>query len=164
MLEQCHSYSAKLFQGIPKHAANVRSIGTIGWTRITSKLDISRLLFMWRILLLPTNNLHKLVMVRRVVQFISKWIVKGSVWACIQTCVKYGVLEEVIECVISGAYRSINEFSRIVKCCVKEMYSKSWRLTDKLYKTLRLFISLSLHVNFTKHYDYWTQGPQQPWK
>ena len=38
MLEQFHSHSAKLYQGIPKHAANVVSISTIDWTSITSKL------------------------------------------------------------------------------------------------------------------------------
>ena len=70
-LESFHANSAKLFQGLPGNACNVGSIGTIGWSSIRAKIDIMRMLFLWRILWLPMTNLYKTLLVKMIVTFME---------------------------------------------------------------------------------------------
>ena len=52
-LESYHAQSAKTFQGLPERASNDGALFMMGWPSITGYIDIVRLMYFMRILLLP---------------------------------------------------------------------------------------------------------------
>ena len=54
-----HAHAAKCIQGLPDQAVNIGCLATAGWQPIDMFIDLIRLLFMWRILLLPMSNIYK---------------------------------------------------------------------------------------------------------
>ena len=157
-LEQCHSHNAKVFQGLPQQTANIGGLRTIGWKSILCKLEQNRLMFMWKILMLPTTNLYKRLLVRRIVQLVNDWSGRGPIWQCLQTCDKYNILDDVVQCVLEGDYPSINEFRKNVKQAISEKYEKSWRMSCIMYKSVAM-----LHTkDGVKMSVWWTHANQYP--
>ena len=135
-MEQFHSTCAKEFQGLAKSCANIGSVWTVGWLSIEAMIDIARLLFMWRLLLLPMSCLYKKILVQRIFQLLSKGNNQGPTWNMINTCFKYGLAEEVIESVETGIYVNYEGWKSYIKRIISETHIKRWKVTSKLYKSL----------------------------
>lgn len=137
-MEQFHVNNAKLFQGLPQNASNVGSVGSIGWKSVQTHIDILRLLFMWRILLLPMGNLYKNIMLKRIIQCFIRQC-KGPVYQMIETCRKYGLYEYLYDSVVSGQYATIHQFKSLVKQKSNATYIQSWKITCCFYKSLSMY-------------------------
>ena len=61
ILEQAHGAMAKMVQGQSKQTANVVPLATLGWCSMNSHLDLLKLMFLWRLMLLPMSNIYKQV-------------------------------------------------------------------------------------------------------
>ena len=58
-LGKFHFWSSKQIQGLSDNCPNYGSLITCNWMTLQAHLDIIRLLFTWRILLLPMNIIYK---------------------------------------------------------------------------------------------------------
>ena len=105
-MEQFHSSSSKIFQGLPIQSASVGSVWNIGWLSIESIIDIMRLMFLWRILRLPMTCMYKVILLQRMLMLLHKEKGQGPTWNIITTCAKYGLMEFVINSIESGIYMS----------------------------------------------------------
>ena len=102
-LELFHTGNAKLFQGLPKHTCNTASIGTIGWSSIMANVDILKMLFLWRMLILPMTciYMYKVISLRKCIEIINGGLnVKGPTDKMLTTCSAYGLLKVVENSVI----------------------------------------------------------------
>ena len=141
-LESFHSHNAKMFQGLPDNTSNVGSLGTIGWSSIEAKLDIMRMLFLWRILLLPMSYLYKMLIIRLIMTLledISSLSINTPTASMLKTCHKYGVLHKVINAICTSKYESISEWKRYVRNIVLCQDLKRWKIKCHLYKSLDLY-------------------------
>ena len=140
-LEQFHAGSAKLFQGLPKHTSNVASIGTIGWSTIQAKVDIMRLMFLWRLLLLPMSCIYKVVIVQKALEMLNDGVAnkKGPTTNMILTCIKYRVTDIVMESILSGNYMSIESWKKNINEIILSSDLKQWKVTCHVFKSVKLF-------------------------
>jgi len=138
-LEEFHCHAAKNLQGLPDVAANPASLASIGWNSITTLIDTMRLMFLWRILLLPMTCLYKVLLIRRIVTLTVNDEIKGMgpTHNWLMLCKKYNVLDIVINAISSGEYMCISEWKRKIKPLVQAHDIKRWKVTCSLYKSLR---------------------------
>ena len=135
-LEQYQSQNAKLMQALPSQAANIGSCVTVGLMSIRARIDMMRLLFLWRLLLLSVECMYKVLTLRRIVEVIDGHNLSGPVYKMIMTSEKYGLLQEIMDSVESGNYCSMTEWKRKVKQLVKCADNKNIKVSCKLYKSL----------------------------
>ena len=141
-VEVFHSSVAKHVQGLPKQTANTGALGSIGWGSIEAQMIVMRLLFMWRLLLLPMSNIYKVVFIRRFMQLVAfenKGI--GPTANMIKLCVKFNLLAFVIDAVETGDYIGLNQWKSKIKNLVYSWDFKRFRIICTMYKTLDMFIT-----------------------
>ena len=56
LMENFHIEKAKMFQGLSKNACNTGCLLTMGWSTIEAIIDVHKLLFIWRVLMLPMES------------------------------------------------------------------------------------------------------------
>ena len=61
-MEKAQRMMARIIQGLPNNCHNVTVLSTIGWLTIDSRIAISKLVFLWRILCLPIDNVYRRVL------------------------------------------------------------------------------------------------------
>ena len=138
-LENFHNTMAKHQQGLPNHCSNVGSRGTIGWKMLDTHIDILRLLFMWRLFLLPCKCIYKCIILKRFETMVDSHVQhKGPTWRYIQTCRKYGILNLVIDAVRSGSYMTIEQWKGLIKNKLNELDLKRWHIMCRTYKSLSM--------------------------
>lgn len=93
IFEQAQSPAGKVIQGLPTRTANVACIATLGWPSMECHLDMRRLLFLWRILLLPVSCIYKQILIIRVTYHIfnPEGLHLGPLSGIIKTFKKYGL-------------------------------------------------------------------------
>ena len=117
-LELFHINMSKHIQGLPKQCANAGSISTVGWKKLEIHIDFIRLLFLWRILMLPMQCIYKEIFIKRFVLINMSCIEHfGPTATLIATCKKYDLLDIVAEAIETGVYMSMQEWKALVKNC-----------------------------------------------
>ena len=144
-LEEFHIHAAKNVQNLPDAAANPACLATLGWSPISSLIDMMRLMFLWRMLLLPMNNIYKVLLIKKLICIVSKENCKASGPVCniVSICKKYDVLDYVVNAVTTGEYITISEWKRKVKLRIQMLEVKHWKVSCNLYKSL-LYVNKSI--------------------
>jgi hypothetical protein len=150
---------AKVMQAVPRQTSNVGSVATAGLMSINATVDLMRMMFVWRVLLLPMSNMYKVMMLRSLVELVAQNYGKGPVWNIINVCKKYGVLEEVMSAVDLGDYENISSWKRKVKGLVLEKDFRNLKITCKIYRSLNL-----LQVSGSEHnvLSWWVYAHRYP--
>ena len=103
-LESTHSSAAKQIQGLPPRTANIGSITALGWSPIQMRIDAMRMLFLWKILLLPCNNIYKKVLLIRLFNHLFKdGIHLGPTICALNTFRKYDLEHVLIDALCHGS-------------------------------------------------------------
>ena len=130
---------SKTIQLLPKQTANVGSIQTINWQSIECYIDTKRLLFLWRILLLPMSSIYKVVMITRLL-YCFRNILDSPIGLLYNTCIKYGLNDFVYNSVIAGSYVSLREWKVIVKERVVSLDKRIFHVRSKMFETLEMAV------------------------
>ena len=142
-LEHFHINMSKHMQGLPKQCANAGSLGTIGWKSLETHIDFTRLLFLWRILLLPMHCIYKEIMVKLFVVITMSHVHNTSPTSTLlSTCKKYGFIDIVTLAIESGKYMTLNQWKTIVKNKLDIIDLQRWKITCTTYKSL-LFVNIN---------------------
>ena len=103
ILEKIQVESACRIQRLPRNIAKPVPLANIGWLPVTPLLHISQLVMLYRVLLLPSNNLIRQVVVTRDIslmysqELVPKKNNSGPVYNALLTFKRYGVLHKVDE-------------------------------------------------------------------
>ena len=137
-MEDFQAKVPKSYQGLPDQASNIGAVHTIGWMSIRSHIDLIRLMFIWRLLLLPSQCIYKKVLVRRYVQHIYGGIEKhiGPLWRILQIATSYGLVGYIQTAVETGEYCDMKQWKILVIDRIKKNDEKKWQLQSKLFSSL----------------------------
>ena len=141
LMEQAHGAIAKMVQGMPKQTANIAPTATLGWRSLECHLDLLRMMFLWRVLLMPMNNIYKQTTLVRLWYHLYEPdnVHTGPVYEMVRTFDKYCLLNILDSAVKSGNVIGISAFKKVVKDTVDRVENARFRITGLLYKSLPLF-------------------------
>ena len=100
ILEKVQVESACRIQRLPRNIAQPVPLANIGWLSVTPLLHISQLVMLYRVLLLPSNNLIRQVVVTRVISLmynqalIPKKNNSGLVYTALLIFKRYDLLQK----------------------------------------------------------------------
>lgn len=159
-VESFHSNMAKDQQGLPQRCSNLGCLRTIGWKSLSAHIDIMKIIFLWQLLLLPIKCIYKKVCLYRFCsRLYSNETNMGPIENIMNTCVKYGLLQMVIESVESGIYMSIIKWKVIVKDAIYTYDKKKIMIQCKCYKSLSM---LSLEGESRQISPWWEHAYADP--
>ena len=136
--ESFNAKNAKMYQGLPQNASNVGSVWCIGWTPVRIQIDMLRLMFMWRVLLLSAQCTYKIIMIRRMIQLQEGGHGSGPVWNMMVTCHKYGIFDMVYDSVLSSIYMTGREFKKTIRDISQTMNEQACRINCQIYVSLHM--------------------------
>jgi hypothetical protein len=142
LMEQAHGSMAKMSQGLPQQTANVACLAPLGWRCLGTHIEYLKLMFLWRILLLPADNIYKMVVLMRLwyhLYDLDNLIHIGPLVGIVNVFTKYGLLSILDTSINRGEFMSICRFKSVVRQCVSELEYARYRMTCMLYKSLSLF-------------------------
>ena len=111
-LESFNINGAKQMQALPNQTGNPGAIGTLGWNTIETQVNINRLLFLWRLLLLPITCIYKIVILRRFTQLLNSHG-SGPTANFVSLCRRYDFLDTVMNCIESGEYMEMSKWKKM---------------------------------------------------
>jgi hypothetical protein len=159
LLEDSHCDAARILQGLPPQTAGVGCLATLGWGSMEAYVDVLKLMFMWRILLLPMNCIYKVIMLIRIHYHLNDQggSHSGPTWEMVKICKKYNLIRYVMDGLNFGLYMSLMEWKREVKNCVSEYDKQCIGVTSTLFSSLR-------QINFELHFvnSWWIHALRNP--
>ena len=128
VLEKFHNSMSKQHQGLPQQCSNLGSTSNLGWKPIEIHMDLLRLLFLWRLLLLPMTCIYKVILLKRF-EFIShsRYVHSGPTWQFVDTCRKYGLLDTVQEALETGCYMSLANWKSMIHDVLFNLDVRRWK-------------------------------------
>lgn len=159
MLENSHWASAKEIQNLPQNTPNPAVLPQIGWFTLNGHIDFMRLMFLWRIFLMPSMNIYKIVAIHRIVDYFSNITRKGPIRMILETARKYDLLDVIKDSVFEGFYIPKSAWHKKVKNAI---YDKEWTkhaVTFYLYKNIELFRKC---INCCKMSPWWVHASRYP--
>ena len=144
-LEEAHWSVAKQIQGLPPQTANPAVLPQLGWFTMQGYIDLIRLMFIWRILVMPTECIYKYVILRRIVYNLSELQTQNSIlnispiYEIMKNAKKYNLLEFIKNAVYNGEYISKHQWRIKVKTAIYEHEWRRHKVTFELYKNLNTY-------------------------
>ena len=141
-LEQAHRKFAKTIQGLSNNIPNAAPLATLGWVTKSSFIAMRKLIFLWQILTLPSDNIYKrmtelilCVIVQKGCDLFSNTPI-GSMYECAQRYGFDGLLEQ---CLNTKNYGDIENMKIKIKSHIIEHEKKCWNATCLLYPELNMY-------------------------
>ena len=137
-METFHACAAKHIQQLPDQCCNIAAVRSIGWSSIEACIDIVRLVFLWRLILLPVTSIYKKILIRRFVSHMMEGKHEGPLFLAIETARKYELLGLIERALETGESMPIAKWKRIVRICVKDREEQKWRVMSCLYPSIEM--------------------------
>ena len=154
ILKKVQFESACRIQRLPRNIAKPVPLANIGCLSVTPLLHISRLVMLYRVLLLPSNNLIRQVVVTRVIslmysqELVPKKNNSGPVYNALLTFKRYGVLHKVDELLMTMSQgMSIVKWKLFVNKLVIEEVTMTWNTQRYMYRSLELYNECVVNMN-----------------
>ncbi len=143
MLEQAHSSMAKQIQGQSQQTANLTAPATLGWHSVETYLDYTKLMFLWRLLLLPMCNVYKAVTMIRLCYHMyntaPSYVHNGPLNDILNVYRKYSLDANLDECLKTGTIIPIREFKSLARKRIADYEIECFKITCLLYRSLDLY-------------------------
>jgi hypothetical protein len=161
-LEQAHGNIAKLAQALPKQTANAGCLATLGWKSMSTHIDTLRLLFLWRILLLPMHNIYKRLTLMRLCYHLyhPTGLHLGPLSVIVNAYNKYGLLSVLDNALKTGVCMNISRFKTLVYAETMNLEKKCFTVTCQLFKSLRMYESCITDVEMWSWWKFAHHFPQ----
>ncbi len=117
--------------------ATPAGIVTMGWKSMSAMMDILRLSYMWRILLLPLTDIDKSLLIYMIYSiYHSKSQNTGPTASIVRACIKYNLMETVLLSIETGQYMSKRHWKKLITSTIMDFDKKRQKITCTLYKSL----------------------------
>lgn len=132
---------AKSIQCLPENVPNPAALSALGWKEVQSLIDIHRLLFIQKILSLDADCIYRLLFLRRFFFIVYSGVEGhcGPIAQIIFTCLKYNLLERVIQLIETGGLSSKSQWKRLIMNVVSDRDHSRWRFALSISSKLDLF-------------------------
>ena len=159
-LEEFHKKNAKLFQGLSSNTANVGALKTIGWNSIKSYIEIMKMMFLWRLLLLPMSSWYKQIVIR-LVEGHSRGCNQssGPIQSIVEVCQKYELMNIILAAMHTGCYEMVQDLKKIIISKVKDHDEMESRVNTMMYRSLQL-----VDIKDWRSVGWWCFAKKYPWQ
>lgn len=122
LLERTHRFICKYVQGLPKLTRTDKCTSLLGWTSIECIIDINKLLFMGRLVNMPTGFLPKDVFMSRLLMYHHNCTIEhyGFIQDIIRIINKYELCDFIDNLLSKSEFPVQNRWKRIVKSRIQE--------------------------------------------
>ena len=160
-LESFHASVAKTIQVLPDQCANVGAIKSMGWITVRGLIDIARLLFLWRLILLPMSNIYKKVLVYRYVHLTESHSSKcqGPLQKMLEAANKYSLSEIVNQGIELGEKMSMSSWKKMVKSIVYSNEQRMFQISCRIYPSLYQLIACTPNVEMSSWWKFVQEEP-----
>ena len=124
------------------------SLVTMGWPSLMAYVTLSQLMFLWKMLLLPSTNIYKSITISIIMSIVSGFSdnISGPMNNIIQKCRKYKLINVVVNSIKGGEYISMAEWKKFVKKEVFDYDVKRLKVACSLNKSL-CFMNKDIKIN-----------------
>ena len=146
--EKAHRAIAKDIQLLPDNAPDPVCLAALGWHKIQSYVDKAKLLFVWRLLFLPSESVFRKVFILRLFQVLFSGIYTtiSPTAQIAELCIKYNIINYVKTVVQTGILPSRIVWKKMITKVIYDKEFSTWRLDLKLYTNLTLFRTIILQI------------------
>ena len=142
VIEQSHKTNAKLIMDMPNNTPSVTPLPMLGWLTINARIAILKLMFLWRIICLPIDNIY-----RRVLLCVLQPILKGNDYhtrsptlSLYKYVEEYNLVETLNNCLLLDNIGKLPEYKRLIKKVVYEKELVRWKVTALFFHDLPLYV------------------------
>ncbi len=139
-MEKFHKNTGRLIQGLSPTVATPACYGLLGWRPIEAVFDIAKLMYLWRILMMPCWSLYSMVAISRLTDCRFSWKetirAGGPISHMYQVARKYGLCDAVHSMMDSGTMPSRPAWHRQVVRLVTERHHQTWLMQAVMYRTM----------------------------
>ena len=135
-IDMTHMKIAKRIQGLADSTANIVPLVGVKWPLLSSYIDQKCMTFMWQIMSLSTNVVHKKLFVYRICDIMNSGSQKmiGPTAYFVNLCQKYGMYSTLQMCLQHGNQIHKTEWNKRVKEKVKKMENDRWKASCMMYR------------------------------
>ena len=156
LLETNHRINSKIVQGVDMNVATPAPLACVGWLSFTAYIDFTRIMFLFRTLCLPDDNMYKSVLIYRLnslrMSNESEMILKSPVKMMFDTAVKYGLDEIILKCVDENDFSNVCYWKSFVKKIIWDVEKYRWRSTCSMYPNLSYY---NKHIDKISMHSWW---------
>ena len=162
LLDGAHWSFARDIQRLPGGTPNPCVLPQIGWMRLSGVIDMLKLNFLWRILMLPMSSLYKVVAVKRILysKSIDMHTSLSPIIATLSIAKKYGVFDILLNCLVNVNVLSCGEFKVFVKQKIKQYEWKQHIVSFCMYKHIDMFTSIFQCMKMWPWYVHCSRYPE----
>ena len=101
LLDSAHWKMAKCAQGLPDQTPNPAVLPQLGWRTLSGHIEVMKMLFLWRVLLLPMKSIYKKLALKRIIQWSNGNEQSGPIATALVIARKYDLISIVLNAVTS---------------------------------------------------------------
>ena len=148
-MEKAHRKNARIIQGLPENTAMPATLASIHWLSIATYTEMIKILFLFKILLLPDGNLYKtiakLVLLlndQELISFTRKGLGSSPVIDMYNSACKYNFDNIIWDIIFSRTKVSFESLKRTCKSVIQEYEKQRSVATMIMYSNLKLYIQV----------------------
>ena len=152
-LEDAHRSNSKLIQRLPAHCHTPATLATIGWLSIDAYIGILKIMFVFRILCLPADNIYRRVMDVRLRSLLNNPVLFakeakiGPVKSALIYFRKYGLCDLLRNFMITPHEVLPFTIKKYVKNVIMKAEENRWKATCLLYPGLNMYLQSVKSIN-----------------
>ena len=160
-LEDAHWSIAKQIQHLPAQTSNPAVLPQLGWMTIEGHVDYIRLMFLWRLLVMPSTSIYKIVTLLRCIHLLNDQIVAttGPLFRILCAAKKYNILDLIKNSIYHAKYVSLEMWRKQVKTAIHEKEWMRHSVSFSLYRSLNLFKKSVLGIKVS---PWWVHASRYP--
>ena len=141
-MEKAQNMFAQVIQGLPNNCPSVSVLATMGWLTIDSRIAISKLVFLWRILCLPLNSIYRTVLLHFLQAGINNenyFNANSPTYSMLIYARKFNLVDILKQCMFSDNSSHFLYYKSLIKRVVTESEFNRWKVTAMFFYELPLF-------------------------
>ena len=141
-MEKTQKMLAKVIQGLPNNTPSASILATMGWLTIESRIAISKLIFLWRIMCLPLDSVYRRVLLHFLqVSFSNENYFNANSPTCsmLSYVRKFNLCDVLQQCMYSDNSSQYMYYKSLIKRVVVETEVNRWKVTSMFFYELPLF-------------------------
>lgn len=152
VLEQAHKVNAKSILDVPDHTPSVAPLAMLGWLTINARIAILKLMFIWRIICLPVDNIY-----RRVLLSVLRPIINGCNYNARSPTLslykyvdEYNLVDVLKNCLFIDNAGKLPQYKKMIKKVVFDKEVFRWKATVMFFHELPLYVHCikNIEINF----------------
>ena len=159
-LDKGQREAAKRVQGLPPNTSNPACLAQLGWRKLSTKIYVAKLMFLWQILSLAADSVYKKVTVIRLTKLeYSNLDQMSPLWNIVSVAKKFGLFDSYRNMINSGIIPPKEAWKRQVKNVVMQHERNQWKIELLMYKKVDIYMCV---ISEIKPNSWWLLAKKYP--